>query len=176
MLHSHVPEAYHRLMSRLSSLPKKMLSLHGHDYVAHFVMHELCNESLLNLSRAAYLVDNQDFNCLQGVSGFCKQEAYKASCDIWNNQKAFLDHLNHSEFNKEVKNFNQKSLNNKSTPEDSRIQEIARSLKIENPGYYSWDMKHDNHGIFIFQKNDVPSSMLEYLSDTVCLLGFCPVV
>lgn len=176
MLHSHVPENYHRLMSRLSSLPKKILSLHGNDHVTHLVMHELCNESLLNLNRAAYLVDNQDFNCLQGVAGFCKKEAYNGSCDIWNNQQEFLDALNHSDFNNQVKNFNQGCLKKKSAPEEERVQEIARSLNIENPGYYSWDMKHDNHGIFIFQKNDVPSAMLEYLSDTVCLLGFCPIV
>lgn len=176
MLHSPVPEQYHRLMSRLSSLPKKILSLHGQDGVTHFVMHELCHEPLLNLERAAYLVDNQDFNCLQGVSGFCKQEAYNGSCDIWDNQQEFLDKVHQSTFNDEVRKFNQVSLKKRSTPDEGLIQEVARTLNINNPGYYSWDMKHDNHGIFIFQKNDVPSTMLEYLSDSVCLLGFCPIV
>lgn len=175
MMYPHGPEHYHAVLNKLSSLPKKMLSLHGHEYVTHFVMHELCNEPLLNIERAAYFVDNPDFNCLQGVAGFCKKEAYNGSCDIWRDQESFVDVLKASTFNNNVKDFKKESMKKKGNSDDTVVHEIANTFNIHNPGYYSWDMKHDNHGLFVFQKNDVPEKALEYLSDTVCLLGFCPV-
>lgn len=175
MIHSYGPEHYHNVLNKLSSLPKKMLLLHGHDYIAHFVMHELCNEPLLNIEKAAYFVDNPDFNWLQGVAGFYKKEAYAGSCDIWHDQQSFIDSLKSSSFNSKIKNFKRESMKKKGDSDDQVVYEIAHAFDIHNPGYYAWDMKHDNHGIFIYQKNDVPEKALEYLSGSVCLLGFCPI-
>lgn len=174
-MHKSVPDHYHNLLNKLSSLPKKILLLYGNDYIAHFVMHELCNESLLNIDRAAYFVDNPDFDCLQGIVGFCKKEAYNAGPDIWQDQQSFVDAVKGSSFNAQVQGFKQQSMKKKGGSDSAIVQEIASSLSIDNPAYYSWDMKHDNHGIFVFQKNEAPAKAFEYLSDSVCLLGFCPV-
>ena len=155
------------MLNKLSSLPKKMLALYNHDYITHFVMHELCNEPLLNTARAAYFVDNPDFDCLQGVAGFCKEEAYNDSRDIWHDQQPFIDAVKKGSFNTKVKNFRDKSMKKRDKNDESAVHEIAETFHIYNPGYYAWDMKHDNHGLFIFQKNDTPAETL-----TVCAIVF----
>jgi hypothetical protein len=173
MKHPYDHEHYQRLLGKVGSLFKNILVSHAQDHVADFVMHDLCNESGFNLTRAAYLVDNPDFDCLQGVSGFCKDEMGQ-SCDIWKNRAAFEHQVQASPFNQQVKNFKHKSVRRSGESDSIAVNDIANSLQIANPVYYTWDMKHDNHGIFVYQKQDIPDAALAYLQDTVCLLGFCP--
>jgi hypothetical protein len=174
MKRPHDHEHYQRLLSTVGSLFKNIQASDHHDHVADFVMHQLCNESGFNLNRAAYLVDNPDFDCVQGVTGYCKDEMGKKSFDIWKNKPAFEQHVCASRFNQDVKNFKHTSVLRSGQPHADAVHAIADTLHIDNPAYYTWDMKHDNHGIFVYQKQDVPGAALDHLQDTVCLLGFCP--
>ena len=45
--------------------------------MSEFVLHDICNPNCFNLQKAAFLVDNPDFDCLKGVAGFSADEAYQ---------------------------------------------------------------------------------------------------
>ena len=61
---------HYTILNTLSKLPRKMLSLKGQENVTEFVLHELCHKNCFNLDKAAYFVDNPDFDCLKGMAGF----------------------------------------------------------------------------------------------------------
>lgn len=170
-------ELLHRqqqILNRLSRLPRKILLMQGKDNVTEFVLHELCNEDCFNLEKAAYLIDNPDFNCLKGIAGFSRKEAYNQN--LWDNPQAFSTHMQASSFNKKVRSFLQESFRKQSKPETDVVKHIARDLDVQNYGFLSWNMKHDNHGLFIYQKayND-DTCTDDYILDGLCLLGFCPI-
>ena len=56
---------------RLADLPKRMVPLYDLEAIGNipeFVLHDLCHEDCFNLKKAAFLVDNPDFDSLQGVA------------------------------------------------------------------------------------------------------------
>ena len=65
-------ERQNRMLHHLAQLPRLMIDVHGRDNISEFILHELCSEPCFNLRKAAYLVDNPDFNCLRGVAGFAR--------------------------------------------------------------------------------------------------------
>src|SRR5947207_14497437 len=89
--HAHV-------IDNLRRLPRKMLSLHGLDNVTEFVLHELCDKHCFNLQKAAYFIDNPDFDCLKGVVGVSHAELHNI-VDIWDNPAIFSEHITKSAFN-----------------------------------------------------------------------------
>lgn len=76
MEHTTMSPRHKQVLVCLSCLPHKMLSVHGLSNATEFVLHELCQSSCFNLKKAAYFVDNPDFDRLQGVAGFNKEEEY----------------------------------------------------------------------------------------------------
>ena len=165
------------VLQNLLQIPKKILSIHGHiDNVPDFVLHELCHENCLNIERAAYFIDNPDFNQLKGVSGYCKREKYTKSNDIWQEAADFNEYMKQSEFNQKIRKFSQNSLKRCVHEEEDIISDIAQDLEFEKYGYCTWNMKHDNHGIFIYKKiDDTKLPQEELLFHGLHLLGFCPI-
>jgi hypothetical protein len=164
----------YKVLESLSSLPKHILAFHNKDNVTEFVMHELCGAGCFDLDKAAYFIDNPDFNCLKGIAGFSKDEAYGSNCSVWDTPEEFSTHMQKAPFNQKVRGIAKESLRVKGKTDESMMREIAKDLGFSNPGFFSWEMKHDNHGLFIYQKNDLGGE-LESLSDGLCYLGFCPV-
>lgn len=159
----------------LAGLPRKILQLHGRDNVTEFVLHELGTEDCFNLQRIAYVVDNPDFNCLKGVAGYCHQEAYHPRHSIWEEPDIFSEHMKKSAFNSKIRNFYKPSQVKNGASDAQIVAEIARELDFSNPSFYAWTMKHDNHGILLYEKADNDSCPCDYLLDGLCLIGFCPV-
>lgn len=167
----------YNILSTLSKLPRKMLSLKGQENVTEFVLHELCHKNCFNLEKAAYLVDNPDFNCLKGMAGFCSIEAYKPDEDIWNNPRSFSTHMQGALFNQKVRSFSHTSMRKDHKPDEAIVHLVARELHMENPGYYSWDMKHDNHGLLIYERQckEGDACDVEAVLNGLSILGFCPI-
>src|SRR5437762_734031 len=92
-----------RMLLCLTGLPKKMVSLHGAENIGEFVLYDLCNECCFNLSKAAYFVDNPDFNCTKGVAGFSRNEIQNACSGVWDNPEAFSSCMRNSSFNQKVR-------------------------------------------------------------------------
>lgn len=165
-----------RLLNQLSHLPKKILSLEGSENTPAFVLHELCNEQCFNLSKAAFFVDSPDFNYIKGVAGFNDQEAFKDAHGMWQNPHAFIDHLQQASFNQSVRNYSGHSIKRTEAGSEDLIASIAEKLGIQNPAFYTWDMKHDNHGFLIYEKNEARlQGIEEHLENSLYLLSFCPV-
>lgn len=166
---------YHRrITDSLRRLPRKMLL--GMDNVTEFVLHELCSNSCFDLEKAAYFIDNPDFNCLKGVAGFCRDEALGED-DIWNSPDTFSKKMASSSFNKKVRMITSESCKRHGTLQEDFVRSTAHELGFNDIGVYTWDMKHDNHGIFICEKskNHFGESFDDMIIDGLSLLAFCPV-
>jgi len=153
-------EKQHRMLSWLSRLPRRILSLHGIDNVTEFVLHDLSHKECFDLSKVAYFVDNPDFNCTKGVAGFSRQEP-GSSCDIWANPKDFSAQMKESQFNKRVRELSRCSVKKDGDLHEELAKEIAHDLQFDNYAFCSWDMKHDNHGFVLYEKADTQDTFAD---------------
>lgn len=160
------------ILHRLSTLPKKLLKLQHTQYLSDFLLHELCQDCF-TLSRAAYLVDNPDFNCLQGVSGFWSNEVYAADC--WQHPNLFIEHMQKAPFNQQVKKYSRCSLKKESLLDQNTINSVAKDLNFVDPAFHNFELKHDNHGIFIFEKPTKCDLVDKHLEDSLYYFSFCPI-
>jgi hypothetical protein len=164
------------ILNRLTSLPRKIISLHGQENITEFVLHELCQKNCLNFEKAAYFIDNPDFNCLKGMAGYWRPEAYSSQEDIWVNPKSFSAYMQESPFNKKVRTFAHTSFH-KNKKDEQLVELIAQGFEFADPGYYAWNMKHDNHGLLVYEKQikTGASCSVDYILNGLSLLAFCPV-
>ncbi len=58
--------------------------------------------------------------------------------------------------------------------EQEIIHDIGRYLGFEAPNCYVWDLKHDNHGILLFENSDLHTNHEELLKNGIYYLNFCP--
>lgn len=165
----------YRMLKHMSDLPRKIIVNHCTDNVAECVLYELCQEQCFNLNKAAYFVDNPDFNCARGVAGFSRDESYPQS-SIWQDLSAFSAHMKESSFNKKVRQINRCSLKKIEDCHKEIAQEIARDLGFSNHGYCEWQLKNDNHGFLVYEKaSQLDTYADDFLVNGLALLGFCPI-
>src|SRR5579872_1375005 len=166
-----------QIVDNLRRLPRKMLQLHGRDNVTDFVLHELCSKDFFNIPRAAYFIDNPSFNCLKGIVGIAGHEL-QGFTDIWSHPDSFIEKVAQSAFNQKVRSFTYESRKNRGHSHEAMADMVAQELGLKNHGFYAWDLKHDNHGFLVCEKNEVHDSEHpheEVMVDGLCLLGFCPI-
>jgi hypothetical protein len=157
-------------------LPKKIVSLEGIEHTPAFVLHELCNESCFNLSKAAFLKDSPDFNSLKGIAGFDGQERFANANVMWQEPQSFIAHLNaNAPFNSQVRQINKYSLFKNGVMNNDEAHELAAQLGFKNPAFASWQMKHDNYGFLVYEHQDqLLDGIQEQLDNSLYLLNFCP--
>lgn len=163
------------IVHSLRQLPKKMILLHGRDNIVEFVLHELCNKRCFNIEKAAFFIDNPDFNCIKGVAGFSQDEAEHHTEDIWKNPASFSQYMSQADFNKKVRAFGCESHKKQGHPEQEFAERIAQELAFKNYDFYTIDMKHDNHGFFVCERGQEHEEMKDIMHDSLYLFGFCPV-
>ena len=165
-----------KALKHLSALPRKMLLLHGMDNVTEFVLHDLCDAQCFNLTKAAYFVDNPDFNCTKGVAGFSREESFAGADALWQDPKTFSAHMALSPFNQRVRSLNRCSIQKGAESREDLATMLAKDLGFANHGYCSWNMRYDNHGFMLYEKADIAEPIAdEQLLDGMCLLSFCPI-
>ncbi|MFZ5954554.1 MAG: hypothetical protein ACOYT8_05650 [Candidatus Dependentiae bacterium] len=166
----------HELLKHLSYLPRKILTMQGTDNLTEFVMHDLCHDRCFKITKAAYLVDNPDFNCLKGITGFSKEECYPESHKIWEQPDLFSAHMKSSPFNQQVRSIMLCSASKKSAISDvGMVNEIAENLGMKNHAFCSWNSKYDNHGLFLYECASDMDIEQDHLMNGLCLLSFCPI-
>ena len=166
-----LPEHF-ELFMRLSALPQKMVLLHGMANMPDFILHDLSHQAFFNLKKVAYFVDNPDFNCCKGVTGF--HEEGECGHNVWQDPDNFNQYMRSLEFNQKVRQVSLPSLY-ATNRIDSVVQELSHELEIEQARVYSFPLKYGNHGILLIEsKNALPSH--DFLSQGASLLAFCPVV
>ena len=166
-----------QIADSLRRLPRKMLQLHDRENVTDFVLHELCSKDCFNIPKAAYFVENPAFNCLKGIVGVSGAELQGVE-NIWTSPDQFIQTIAQSPFNQQVRSFNYESHKNRGHSPEAMAETIAKELGLADYGFYSWDMKHDNHGFLVCEKNnaqDCEHPQDEVMVDGLCLLSFCPI-
>jgi hypothetical protein len=167
-------ERQNRMLHHLAQLPRLMIHIHGRDNISEFLLHELCSEPCFNLRKAAYFVDNPDFKLLRGVAGFSDDQAFNGS-EIWQNPAVFSEHMQKAPFNNQVRSIyiEEPEITDN---EQKFLQDLAATLGFDSCSNCSWKMRHDNHGILMYEKADPSDSCVEdHLVDGMSLLSFCPV-
>lgn len=165
-----------QMLGCVSCLPRKMIALHHVENVPEFVLHDLCHENCFNLNKAVYLIDNPDFNCCKGIAGFSHTQSYSTTEDIWQEPDAFSLFMRSCPFNQKVRDFHMHSIYRNGMSEDELVQRVAKELAFNSPHYVTWNMKHDNHGLLVYEVAKGNQDELEHhLSNSVYLFSFCPV-
>ena len=162
------------ILESLSRLPEHLIKYHTEDRLADLVLHHLCKDDCFGMQKAAYLVNNPDFACLKGVSGWHKDHVAYESCP-WSDQEAVRSRLEQSPFHKSIQNIDACAVDHQ--VDGQEILDIAQQLGFENPAYVVFPIKHDNEGIFLYEKmhNDV-HELTSTIHRGACYLGLCPVV
>lgn len=169
-------EREHKVLGCLSCLPKKILAMHPKENITEFVLYDLCHERCFDIAKAAYLVDNPDFDCCKGIAGFSRSHGYAQQEDIWQDPQTFTLFMRSCPFNQQVRSFESQSIARNGMNEKEMLARIADELALSSPGYVFWNMKHDNHGMLIFENgNGQMDELEEHLSNSVHLFGFCPI-
>lgn len=169
-----VPEG--QLLQHLGNLRKMIVHNHELENLSEFVLHELCSGPCFNINKAAYFINNPDFNALRGITGYHKQEPQGHLHDTWNNQKQFVISMKNSAFNQKVRGSLQTSFEKGQKSEKYMVQKLADQLEIKDPAYHVWNLKHANHGLLIYEPTvqDIRHAQ-EHLLDSLYYLSFCPV-
>jgi len=176
MEHSGKSDRVENLLIHLSRLPQKILSLHGRGDLTEFVLRDLCHQQCFNLKKAAFFVDNPDFNCLKGVAGFCHEENPTVCDFLWDHPEKFMARIQVSEFNQKVRDVWLPSLHKVEESQEEAIKSVAGILDIQQPKSHLLAVKHGNNGLLVFEKEDPQDTVPdEHISHGLSLLGFCPV-
>ena len=166
----------HGILTHLSRLPQKILSLHGRGDLTEFVLRDLCHQGCFNFKKAAFFVDNPDFDCLKGVAGYCHEDNPTVCDALWDHPEKFMARIQESPFNQKVRDVWLPSLQKIEDPQEEAVKTVAQMLQMQNPQSCHLQVKYGNHGILIFEKENTHDAIAdEHLHHGVSLLGFCPV-
>ena len=160
----------------IAQLPKYMIQYTDRYNIAEFLLHSLSGQNCFNLSKAAYFIDNPDFNHLQGIVGYHELESYKNN--HWENPDLFAQHMQEKNFNKIVRAMSLPSIQRNQKQHKDVGEELAYTLEINQPQILTWPLKHQNYGLLIFESpaSSLDNEFHEQLELGAHLLGFCPVL
>lgn len=164
------------IIKKMSSLPAKIVTLHGRDNITEFVLHDLAGKLCFNFGKAGYFVDNPDFDHFKGVAGYCNSQSFEHADFIWENPEEFTRHMQGSPFNKQVRTIMHQSPKRGCLDARKIVDTVAQELDMADPHYFCWDMKHYNHGLFIYEHaNGKTDWEEEDLMNGLHLLSMCPI-
>lgn len=163
------------LLGHLGNSSKNMILHHQRDNLSEFVLHDLCSAEGFKIRKAAYLINNPDFSCLKGVAGYYQPEIFDGVS--WLRPKDFSSHMQKAPFNQRVRSFVNGSLPSISSQALSmqQLHDIIDFLEIEDAGYHSWQSKHNNQGLFIFERPQDMEELNDHLHNFLHMLSFCPI-
>jgi len=164
------------LVHNVTNLPHKIIKNYSLSELPQLVLHELGHENNFDFKRAAYLIDNPDFDHLIGVAGFCQHDCEHHKNDIWSEPKSFQKDMETAHFHSEMKRFLKNSLKRRDIDihKSNEIKELGSAMGINNPEFLMWNMKHGNHGLLIFEKkSELCDFRKNMLSNASALLSLC---
>ncbi len=166
-----------QVLRSLSTIPEKILRLHGTENVSEFILYELCHENCFNMPKAAFFIDNPDFKCFKGIAGYNKKE-HPEYHSLWDEPENFTQFMQNNAFNQKVRAIQQGNADQvdgkHKNPEDY-LQDIAHQLDVRDLGFHRFPLKHGNQGLFVYDKHESQIEDMEVFARGTCFLGFCPV-
>jgi hypothetical protein len=167
------------LVVQLLELPHKILAHNDIDGLEQIVLHELGHDHHFGLSKAGYLIDNPEFDCLKGIAGYCKGECHLHKEDLWQEPHLFAGDMQEAPFHQKVSHFLDASISRKNDGSaftgDSLVA-LAENLGMHNPGFLTWKMRHGNNGILLFEEGDSlehTARRRDLLNHFAALLSLC---
>lgn len=156
-------------------LPKQVIYHSSRPNTAEFVLHSLSHPNCFNLTKAAYFIDNPDFDLMKGVAGYHDTDSYRD--DHWANPDMFSSHMQNMNFNQKVRELSFPSVQRRKKDQKEMAQELALTLGIQDPQFCSWPTKYENYGFLVYQKltEEEQEEINDYLAHGLYLLGFCPI-
>lgn len=179
MKHNNSQKADNFLVQNLLGLPEKILKYYYLDDLSQMVLHHISADSCFNLDKSAYFIDNPDFDHLQGIAGFSKEESSLNPVDLWSDPNKIKNKIRNGSFiNKIRKYFDSSFARKKIKFNDSvEITDLGKKIGLNNPEFCGWEMKHGNFGLLIFESGSpLPESRKKILKDVAPLLSFCPII
>jgi hypothetical protein len=173
MLHGPIGERKLMLLKKLSNIPLNIIRLRNNHNLIEFVLHELCHEDCLNLKKAAYLVDNEDFDCLHGIVGIDKVEPF-AHTNIWQMPDDFSAYMSSLAFNKKVKELKYQSNKSITEHESMFLKQLGDDLGMQHPKQYTVPLKYDNRGILLYEAMDDNDIEESDIINGLSFLSLCP--
>lgn len=162
------------VLQTLHTLPRKIMSLQESRNIAEFVLHELCQKKCFDIPRAAYFIDNPDYDCMKGIAGYCQKEQFSDD-DIWSCPLDFSSYMKNATFNNMVRKLQRHSCHRHNESLEKVALDVAHDLGLQNVGCCVVQMPHDNHGIFLYEKVVSNEKDKECLLNGASLLSFCPI-
>ncbi len=165
-------------LKTLLKMPRKILDHHEVDGVAQMILHELGQQENLDFKKAFFLISSPDFNHLKGVAGFCRNESSHCRQKMWDDPTNFYQEIQKTSFHAEMKSLlqNDHYHHDGALHKDEHLQDIGKTLNMQSPNVYSWNLRNGNKGILIFEEGDkkVFSTDQDILDHVTALLGLCP--
>ncbi len=169
-------QKHYEMVQFLLNIPSRIVQLHGLENITEFVLHDISSEQCFNFSKVGYFVDNPDFDCFKGVAGYHLNQQFSPQQIIWDDPYLFSSHMKQANFNNEVRKLACTSPKKGSICEKAFVKEVAQELKFDDPSYFCWKMKHDNHGLVIFEHaNGHDHWDQKDLAKGLNLLSLCPI-
>lgn len=164
-----------KMLHYLTHLRKMIVKHHELDNLSDFVLHDLCTGPCFQVNKAAYFVNNPDFNLVRGITGYDHHGLQKSVEDIWTYKDEFTLHMQDSSFNKKVRaNRIEGSFELGKQSEKYMVDKLADYLEIDNPSYHVWNLKHSNHGLVIYESGqDDFEHAKNHALDSFYYLSFC---
>jgi len=164
-------------LNNLISLPQKILKNHEVPGLEQILLHELAHDNNFGLKKAGYLIDNPEFDCLKGVAGYCSDECNLHKKDVWEEPNTFMSDMQNAKFHNSMNAFlHNASLGKKDVHihDENDLHELGVRLGMHNPSFFTWNMKHGNHGILIFEDGEHGKlRRRDWLRNIVALLSLC---
>lgn len=171
------PEAGEKVAHSILQLPHKILRFHDVDDLPQLILHELGHDAHFGLNKAAYLVDNPEFDCVKGIAGFDRCECSMHRENVWDAPHEFGSDMRSAPFYNSMKQFIQDmSIKRRDldihNPDD--LAALGERLGLKNPSFFTWNMRHGNNGILLFEEGQAACAhhrdLLNYAS---ALLSLC---
>ncbi len=165
------------IIESLCKLPHHIIKNQHQDGLAQLVLHDLAHKNAFGFKRATFLIDNPDFDHLVGAAGFCDKECHLHDEDIWNTPPKFFKDMENGHYHNDIRKICEPSLRRQNVDlSDARnVKRLATCSGIENPSFLTWEMKHGNHGILLFDTGEKPLevSQCSLLEQAAALLSMC---
>lgn len=164
------------LVIRLMQLPHKILRYHEVESLPQIVLHDLGHDNHFALDKAIYLVDNPEFDCIKGIAGFSREECKFHRENVWEKPEDFSQDMRDARFNEQVGRLVRHGIKRKDfdTHDPDDIKELAQDCGMKNPAFFSWLMRHGNHGVLIFEGGKFQQARMQDLfKQAGTLLSFC---
>jgi hypothetical protein len=162
------------VLRKLIQLPQRMVVSHEYENLAEFILHELLDPNCFSCIKAAFFVDNPDFDCLKGVAGISTCERFPAEC-VWDAHMEFTDHMKQAPFNTLVRSIALNSSTKGGRVLEERAQDLAKTIDLQNHEVSVFPLKHGNQGLLLFEVQDMPEPVRECIAAGTALLALCPI-